>query len=71
MPKFSVVFIIPSDKSEIKHRIITPDDQEGAIKAFFEGEATSYYSNDEQGYFYFKEDFFDRNNPSGSVLSCD
>ncbi len=71
MPKFSIVFIAPSEVSTLKHRIITASDKDSALKEFFEEEATSFYSTDEQGFYYFKEDFFDRKNPSGSVINCD
>jgi hypothetical protein len=71
MPKFSVVFVAPSEVNEIKHRIISAADQESAMKIFFNEEATAYYSDDDQGFFYFKQDFFDKASPSGSVLGCD
>ena len=71
MPKYSVVFIAPGEKNKLIHRIIESPDQDSALKTFFSEETTEFYSNDEQGYFYFKEDFFDTSNPSGSIILCE
>jgi hypothetical protein len=71
MSKFSVVFITPSENNELKHRIIVAPDQESAMKIFFKEEATMFYSDDNKGYHYFKEDFFHRQDPSGSIICCD
>lgn len=68
MPKFSIAFIAPSKVSTLKHRIIESQDQDSALKSFFSDEASEFYSDDDQGFFYFKEDFFDETNPSGSVI---
>jgi hypothetical protein len=70
MPKFSIAFIAPGESSQLKHPIIEGADQETALRSFFNEEAAEYYSNDDQGYFYFKEDFFDQTLPSGSIISC-
>lgn len=71
MSKFSVVFLAPGEKNNFIHRIIESTDMDSALKAFFTEETTEFYSNDEQGYFYFKEDFFDTSNPSGSIIPCE
>jgi hypothetical protein len=71
MPKFSIAFISPETEKPLKHRIIESDDQESALKKFFEEETVAYYSNDEQGYHYFKEDFFDPSNGMGNIIVCD
>jgi guanylate kinase len=68
MPKYSVVFIAPVEKNQLKHRIIESADQESALRTFFAEESSEYYSNDEQGFFYFKQDFFDQADPSGSII---
>jgi guanylate kinase len=71
MSKFSIAFIKPTEKNELRHRIIESADQETALKTFFNEEAADCYSVDDQGFFYFKEDFFDKTVPSGSVIQCD
>jgi hypothetical protein len=71
MSKFSIAFVTPSEKSQLRHRIIESVNQESALKAFFNEEAADCYSEDDQGFFYFKEDFFDKTTPSGSVIQCD
>ncbi len=71
MPKFSVVFIAPEEKKQLKHKILEAADQDEALRTFFDEEAKTFYSEDEQGFFYFKEDFFYAESPSGSILSCD
>ncbi len=69
MPRFAIAFIAPADTKPLRHRIIESADQESALKTFFDEEASDFYSNDEQGYFYFKEDFFDSSNGVGSVVA--
>jgi hypothetical protein len=69
MPKFSIAFVTPESTKPLKHRIIEGDDQEGALRKFFEEETAEYYSNDEQGFHYFKEDFFDNVGTMGSCIA--
>jgi len=70
MPKFSIAFIAPEKNSQLKHKIVDGADQDVALKTFFAEEAAEHYSADDQGYFYFKEDFFDSTVPSGSIIQC-
>ena len=70
MSKFSIAFVAPAENSQLKHRIIEGPDQESALKSFFTEETAEYYSSDDQGYFYFKEDFFDQSIPAGSIIPC-
>jgi len=70
MPKFAIAFIAPAQNSQLKHKLVDGADQEIALKTFFTDEAAEYYSADEQGYYYFKEDFFDAAVPSGSIIQC-
>ena len=70
MPKYAVAFITPSEKGVLKHALVEGPDRDSALKTFFTNEAGEYYSNDEQGYYYFKEDFFDDTLPSGSIIQC-
>lgn len=69
MPKYSIVFILPVEKKQLKHRIIESNDMESALKIFFAEEIIDFYTSDEQGFFYFKQDFYDSSNPSGSIIS--
>lgn len=71
MPKFSVAFIAPVHLGQLKHRVLDSQDTESALRTFFTEEATSFYSEDEKGYFYFKDDFFDESSPAGSIVQCD
>jgi len=71
MSKFSIAFIVPSKTSPLRHRIIEGQDQDTALRSFFNEEAAEFYSNDDQGFFYFKEDFFDETNASGNVIRCE
>ena len=71
MPRFSIAFITPTEKALLKHKVVEAPDQDGALKSFFSSESSAYYSNDEQGYFYFREDFFDEAIESGSILKID
>ena len=71
MSKFSIAFIVPSKTGQLKHAIVDGADQDSALKSFFNEYAAEHYSADDQGYFYFKEDFFDETNASGSVIRCD
>jgi guanylate kinase len=68
MTKFSIAFIVPSKAKPLRHRIIESQDQDSALKSFFTEEASEFYSDDDQGFFYFKEDFFDETNLLGSVI---
>jgi hypothetical protein len=71
MSKFSIAFIVPSKTSPLRHRIIDSQDQDSALRTFFTEEAAEFYSDDDQGFFYFKEDFFDETNASGNVIRCE
>ncbi len=72
MSKFSIVFLAPVEKNRFMHRIIESQDQESALKSFFlKEEITDFYTNDEQGFFYFKQDFIEPSNPAGSIIPCE
>jgi hypothetical protein len=69
MSKYSIAFVVPSKScSQICHRIVEGDTREAALRRFFDEELKAYYSEDEQGFFYFKEDFFDDRTPAGSII---
>lgn len=71
MARFAIAFIAPTDKTPLKHQVVEAADQETALRSFFGAEAAEFYSNDDQGYFYFREDFSDRTNPGGSIIAID
>ena len=68
MPRFAVAFVTPSQNSQLVHRIIEGENKDTVLKTFFSESASDFYSNDEQGFHYFKEDFFDDTTPSGSII---
>jgi len=71
MPKFAIAFVTPTKEGVLKHRIIESADRDSALKLFFNEDVCEYYSPDEQGYHYFKEDFFDTAVNNGSILECE
>jgi guanylate kinase len=71
MPKFAIAFVAPTDEKTLRHRIVESADSEAALKVFFKEEVSEFYSDNEQGYHYFREDFFDEALASGSVIQCD
>jgi hypothetical protein len=68
MPKYSIAFVTPSKSSALRHRIVEADDRDSALRRFFNEEASEFYSNDDQGFYYFKEDFFDEIAASGNII---
>jgi len=70
MPKFSIAFATTSDAKPLIHQLIEADDKETALKEFFTAGAAEFYSANDQGYHYFKEDFSDRKTPAGSIIEC-
>jgi hypothetical protein len=71
MPKYAVAFVAPSEEKSLKHRIVEGTDVETALKAFFKEELAEYYSDNEQGYHYFREDFFDEGLTAGSIIALE
>lgn len=68
MPNYAIAFIVPSKNSILSHRIIEADNKDAALRRFFDEEMKEYYSEDEQGFFYFKEDFDDDRARIGSII---
>ncbi|MFP4522915.1 MAG: hypothetical protein ACLFQK_12300 [Fibrobacterota bacterium] len=66
MPKYSIAFISP--ESDLVHEILDADNREEALKDFFYSVRMLSYSNDEDGFYYFKEDFNDRSSKDGSII---
>lgn len=68
MPSFSIAFVAPDENSTLIHKIVEADDTKNAMKIFFSENAVKFYSDDEQGFYYFQEDFNHPKMPAGSVL---
>ena len=68
MSKYAIAFIVPSENSQLCHRLVEGDTKEAALRRFFDEEVKGSYSEDDQGFFYFKEDFFDEQAASGSII---
>lgn len=69
MSKYAIAFVLHSKSNPaICHRIIEGESREAALRHFFDEELKEYYSEDDQGFYYFKEDFFDDRTPSGSII---
>ena len=68
MSRFAIAFVAPSVNSQLVHRIIDGENKETALRSFFNESVSEFYSNDEQGFHYFKDDFFDDTAPSGSII---
>ncbi len=66
MPKYAIAFITP--KPSLVHQVVEMDSRESALRLYFNQFITSGYSQDSEGFSYFKEDFFDAENPLGSIL---
>jgi hypothetical protein len=71
MPKYAIAFMIPASRSPLKHRIIEGRDRDTALRTFFDEEVSEFYTADDQGFYYFKDDFFDDVSPGGSMLTCE
>lgn len=68
MPKYSIAFVVPDEKSQLRHRVVESANEEEALRDFFNNETLDLYSNDDQGFYYFKEDFYDKSAQYGSII---
>ena len=68
MPRFAVAFVTPSENSRLVHRILEGENKDSVLKTFFSETVAEFYSNDEQGFHYFKEDFYDDTTAAGSII---
>jgi len=66
MPRYSIAFITP--KPTLLHQVVEMDSRDSALRFFFNQYVTSGYTQDSEGFSYFKEDFSDAENPLGSIL---
>jgi hypothetical protein len=71
MAKYAIAFIVPSKSGTLRHSIMEGENRDSALRRFFNEEASEFYSNDDQGFYYFKEDFFDETTGSGSIIECE
>jgi len=69
MNLFSIAFITPSNIPGLCHSIIKAETEEAAMKKFFNAHASSFYSDDDKGFYYFKEDFYDTG--AGNIIRID
>lgn len=66
MPRYSIAFITP--KPSLLHHVVEMDSRDSALRSFFNQYVTVGYTQDSEGFSYFKEDFSDSENPLGSML---
>ncbi|HKP96615.1 MAG TPA: hypothetical protein VJ385_12725 [Fibrobacteria bacterium] len=66
MPRYAIAFITP--KPSLVHQVVEMDSRESALRFFFNQYVTHGYSQDSEGFSYFKEDFSDAENPLGSMV---
>jgi hypothetical protein len=66
MPRYAIAVL--NSQSKVVQKIVEGEGQDAALKKFFETNMADQYSGDEQGYFYFKEDYFSPQGPMGSIL---
>jgi hypothetical protein len=66
MPRYAIAFISP--KPSLIHQVVEMDSRESALRFFFNQYVTQGYSQDSEGFSYFKEDFHDGENPLGNIL---
>lgn len=66
MPKYAIAFA--AQKPTLLHQVVEMDSRESALRFFFNQFVSEGYSKDAEGFSYFKEDFADPENPSGSII---
>jgi hypothetical protein len=67
MPKYVIAYHSP--KGPLTQEIVEMDSRESALRFFFMNYCSNEaYTQDEEGYVYFKEDFEDPLSPIGNIL---
>ena len=66
MNKYSIAFISPGNN--LLHRLIMAKTEEEALLTFFKEIKLASYTPDDEGFYYFKEDFSFGERPAGSVI---
>jgi len=65
MPRFVLSFF--SDTHGLCSRLIEAEHEDGALRVFFDRHIGDY-SKDNEGFAYFREDFFDEKRPVGTIV---
>lgn len=68
MSKYAIAFITPTKKIQLCHKVVEGENKDSALRVFFNDCAKEHYSDDEKGFLYFKEDFYDEHAPSGNII---
>jgi hypothetical protein len=71
MAKYAIAFITPSKRMQLRHAIVEGENKESALRSFFGEKASEFYSDDEKGFLYFKEDFFDEMSAAGNIIELE
>ncbi len=66
MKRYAIAFI--NNNGQLVHKVISSEDKESALRTFFEKHTDSFYSMDDKGFYYFKEDFFLKGSEAGSII---
>jgi hypothetical protein len=66
MNKYSIAFISPG--GNLLHRLVMAKNEDEALRTFFKEVNLASYSQDEDGFYYFKEDFSYGERPAGNIL---
>ncbi|OGS36459.1 MAG: hypothetical protein A2293_00040 [Elusimicrobia bacterium RIFOXYB2_FULL_49_7] len=66
MNKYSIAFLSPGNN--LLHRIVMAKNEEEALRTFFNEIKLASYTQDDEGFFYFKEDFTFGDRPAGNVI---
>ncbi len=69
MNKYSIAFISPG--GNLLHHIVMAKTEDEALQLFFKEIKLASYTNDDDGFFYFKEDFNYGKRPVGSIIKID
>lgn len=59
---------VASAGGKVVQKIVEGEGRDAALRVFFNENMANQYSDDDQGYHYFKEDYFDPKAPLGSML---
>jgi hypothetical protein len=66
MPRYAIAFVTP--KPSLILQVVEMDSRDSALRYFFNHYVTHGYSQDNEGFGYFKEDFADPESPLGGIL---
>ncbi len=69
MPKYAIAF--KPDGQVFVHKTVETDTEQSAIRFFFDQHITEDYTQDDEGFNYFYEDFTDTDSPMGSIIQID